>query len=341
MDSIDIENLEAELKKSFSSVTSEQDLEQVRLHWLGAKGVLKACFQQLGSLPQEKKVLVAQRLNQMKSALEAFVAEKRKEFSAAQQHKELAEQWIDLTLPSKNPGIGALHPIRLIERRIAALLKPFGFRIVEGPEVESEYYCFDSLNIPKHHPARDMQDTFYTDPEGVLRTHTTSVQARELEKGKLPIKIISCGRTYRNEAEDSSHQSMFHQCDLVWVEEGVTFSNLLALLTHVLHGLYGSQRGVRFVPKYYPYTEPSLGAQIDCLLCRGAGCPSCKGSGWVTILGAGMIHENVLKEFGYDSQKVQGMAFGAGTSRLAAQFFQLPNLKSLYVNDLRLLRSLA
>ena len=339
MDSID--TLEADLHSSLSLVASEQDLEQVRLHWLGSKGVLKPYFQQLGSLPQDKKVEAAQRLNQIKATVEEFVASKRTEFSIAKQHQELAEQWVDLTLPSQNPGLGTLHPIRLVERRIAALLKPFGFCVVEGPEIESEYYCFDSLNIPKHHPASDMQDTFYTDPEGVLRTHTTSVQSRELEKKALPVKIISCGRVYRNEAEDTSHQSMFHQCDLVWVEEGVTLSNLLALLTYMLHGLYGSERGVRFVPKYYPYTEPSLGAQIDCFSCQGKGCASCKGSGWVTILGAGMIHENVLREFGYDPKKVQGMAFGAGTSRLAAQFFQLPNLKSLYVNDLRLLRSLS
>jgi phenylalanyl-tRNA synthetase alpha chain len=339
MDSID--NLEADVHKSLSSVVSEQDLEQVRIHWLGAKGVLKPFFQQLGALSQEKKVEAAQKLNRLKSTVEAFVAEKKIEFSIARQHKELSEQWIDLTLPSKNTGAGVLHPIRLVERRIAALLKPFGFRIAEGPEIESEYYCFDSLNIPKHHPARDMQDTFYTDPGDVLRTHTTSVQSRELEKGALPVKIITCGRTYRNEAEDASHQAMFHQCDLVWVEKGITFSNLLAILTYMLHGLYGRDIGVRFVPKFYPYTEPSIGAQIDCLFCKGKGCSSCKGSGWVTILGAGMIHENVLKEFGYDPNTVQGMAFGAGTSRLAAQFFHLPNLRSLYINDLRLLRSLA
>lgn len=340
MSSIDIEDLESSLQQSLGFVVSEQDLERVRLHWLGAKGLLKQRFAQLGSFEQSQRVEMARRLNQMKTTLEAFVDEKKKEFSQASQMRELSEQWIDLTLPSKNCGPGVLHPIRLIERRIAQLLKPFGFRIVEGPEVESEYYCFDALNIPKHHPARDMQDTFYTDPEGVLRTHTTSVQSRELEKGVLPLKIISCGRTYRNEAEDSSHQSMFHQCDLVWVEEGLTLSHLLALLKHVLHGLYGEGRLIRFVPKFYPYTEPSIGAQIDCLLCDGKGCPSCKGSGWVTILGAGMIHENVLKEFHYDPKKISGMAFGAGTSRLAAQFFSLPNLKSLYVNDLRLLRSL-
>ena len=337
----EIDEVEEALRISLNSVSSEAELEELRIRWLGAKGVLKNLFQKLGSYEQNKKIEIAQRLNRMKSTLEEFIAAKKREFLEKKQHNELAEQYVDLSLPSKSPGLGSLHPIRCIERTIADMLKPFGFRIVDGPEVESEYYCFDALNIPKHHPARDMQDTFYTDPEGVLRTHTTSVQARELEKGNLPLKIISCGRTYRNEAEDSSHQSMFHQFELVWVESGLTLSHLLALLSHVLHGLYGNERRVRFVPKYYPYTEPSLGAQIDCQTCCGNGCPSCKGSGWITILGAGMIHENVLREFHYDPKLVSGMAFGAGTSRLAAQAYGLPNLKSLYVNDLRLLRSLA
>jgi phenylalanyl-tRNA synthetase alpha chain len=341
MDPLNIGDLEQELEQAMKRVSSEQELEQMRTQWIGTKGLLKSLFQQLASLEQSKKVETARSLNHIKATVEAFVERKREEFAQQRQQRELESQWVDFTLPSKNVGRGVVHPIRQVERMITKLLKPFGFRCVEGPEVESEYYCFDALNIPKHHPARDMQDTFYTDPEGVLRTHTTSVQARELEKGALPVKIITCGRTYRNEAEDSSHQSMFHQFDLVWVEEGITLSHLHALLIHILHGLYGKERKVRFVPKYYPYTEPSIGAQIDCLICHGKGCPSCKGSGWVTILGAGMIHENVLKEFHYDPRKVSGMAFGAGTSRLAAQFFHLPNLRSLYVNDLRLLRSLA
>jgi phenylalanyl-tRNA synthetase alpha chain len=161
-----------------------------------------------------------------------------------------------------------------------------------------------------------------------------------LEKGKLPVKIITCGRVYRNEAEDASHQSMFHQYDLVWVEEGISLSHLMALTQHILRGLYGSERKIRFVPKYYPYTEPSIGPQINCLFCQEKGCPACKGSGWVTVGGAGMIHENVLREFNYDPKKVSGMAFGLGTSRLAAQMFHFPNLKSLYVNDIRVLRRL-
>lgn len=334
---LDVDTLTKEWNTSCQQIHSEKELDEIRRAWLGAKGTIKQLFQQIASLDLTEKVEVAKKLNFLKHTIEEWIEGKKKEFS---QNRYLVGDWVDLSLPAKSAGVGLVHPIRLIERRITALLRPFGFRVVEGPEIESEYYCFDALNIPKHHPARDMQDTFYIDPEGVLRTHTTSVQARELEKRQLPVKIITSGRVYRNEAEDSSHQSMFHQYDLVWVEENLTLSHLMSLVAHVVHGLYGTTRKIRFVPKYYPYTEPSIGAQIDCNLCTTAGCPSCKGSGWVTIVGAGMIHENVLNEFQYDSHTVSGMAFGFGTSRLATQFYGLPNMKSLYINDLRIVRGL-
>jgi len=340
MEAIHVEKIDKQLDLALKKVASESDLEALRAEWLGRDGVFTKLFKTVGTLEQGKKIETSKKLNQLKSKLKEFISMKREAFSAKKQERELAKEWLDLSLPSRNPGLGAIHPIRLVERKITSLLRPFGFQVVEGPEVESEYYCFDSLNIPKHHPARDMQDTFYVDPEGVFRTHTTSVQARELEKGNLPVKVISYGRAYRNEAEDSSHQSMFHQYELVWVEKGLTLSHLMALLAHILHGLYGRDRKIRFVPKYYPYTEPSIGAQIDCNLCENQGCSSCKGSGWVTMVGAGMVHENVLKEFNYDPRSVTGLAFGFGTSRLASQFYNMPNIKSLYVNDLRQLRSL-
>lgn len=320
---------------------SEGDVEALRISWLGSKGKVKGLFQAIACLESSQKIAAAKRLNFLKERVEGWVEEQKKRLSDKKKEEALLQQYVDLSLPSRNCGLGLVHPVRLVERRITALLRPFGFRLVDGPEIESEYYCFDALNIPKHHPARDMQDTFYTNPDGVLRTHTTSVQARELEKGELPVKIITCGRVYRNEAEDSSHQSMFHQYELVWVENGLTLANLLALITHVLRGLYGAKRNVRFVPKFYPYTEPSIGAQIDCLFCGTDGCPSCKGSGWVTIVGAGMVHQNVLREFGYDPQLVSGAAFGFGTSRLATQFYSIPSMKALYANDLHLLRGLA
>jgi phenylalanyl-tRNA synthetase alpha chain len=180
-----------------------------------------------------------------------------------------------------------------------------------------------------------MQDTFYLSNDRILRTQTTSVQARELQKKELPVKVASFGRVFRNETEDHSHQVMFHQFELVWLEEGLTLSNLMALITHVLKGLYGKRRKVRFVPKFYPYTDPSIGPQIDCALCRGEGCAPCNGAGWVTIAGAGMIHRNVLLEFGYDPEKVSGFAFGLGTSRLATQFFGVPTMRTVYDNDFR------
>lgn len=337
---MDLAEIEKGLRSLPAKVASEEELEEIRRAWLGSKGFLKLSFKEIGSLPQEEKIEAAKKLNLMKSQLEEYLETQKKHVSSSVTDA-LKEQYLDLSLPAKTPGLGSIHPIRRVERIITDLLKPFGFSVVEGPEVETNYYCFDALNIPEHHPARDMQDTFYTTTGHVLRTHTTSVQSRELEKGKLPVKILTRGRVYRNEAEDASHQSMFHQYDLVWVEEGLTLSHLMALITHFLRALYGHERKIRFVPKYYPYTEPSIGPQINCLFCHEKGCPACKGSGWVTIAGAGMIHENVLREFNYDPKKVSGMAFGLGTSRLASQMFHFPNLKALYVNDLRVLRSLA
>jgi phenylalanyl-tRNA synthetase alpha chain len=336
---MDIEAVSQKVKDLPAKISSEAELEEIRRSWLGTKGIFKNLFKELDSLSKEEKIECATKLNLLKAQVETYIDAKKEELEKNALNI-IGEEYFDFSLPAISSGLGSIHPIRKLERKMTEILKPFGFEIVEGPEVETDYYCFDSLNIPKHHPARDMQDTFYTTTGNVLRTHTTSVQSRELEKGKLPLKIITCGRTYRNEAEDASHQSMFHQYDLVWVEEGLSLSNLMALLTHILHGIYGPERKVRFVPKFYPYTDPSIGPQINCQFCNEKGCPACKGSGWVTIAGAGMIHENVLKEFGYDPKKVSGFAFGCGSSRLTAQMFHLPNLKSLYVNDLRVLRSL-
>ena len=337
---VKFEDLSKELSSSFKQVKDEQSLEQFRISWLGSKGIVKDLFKQLREIPVEQKAKYAKELNQLKNSLEILIKEKEASLNDAQRNKNIEVEYCDLSLPSQTPGLGAFHPIRLVEQKIAELLKPFGFKVVEGPEIETEYYCFDALNIPKHHPARDMQDTFYTDTGELLRTHTTSVQARELEKKELPVKIISAGRVYRNETEDTSHQSMFHQYDLVWIDRGITLSHLMGLLNYILQGLYGRDRRVRFVPKYYPYTNPSIGAQINCSLCQAQGCSACEDSGWVTILGAGLVHKNVLLEFGYDPKEASGMAFGFGTSRLAAQFFNAPNLKTLYDGDLRYLGSL-
>jgi phenylalanyl-tRNA synthetase alpha chain len=339
--STNLENLRTRFTAGLAQVKDKAALEGLKREWLGKEGILKTGFQQLREIEASEKPKVAAVLNELKAQLEEFLVSKEREFSNAQRLTSLETEFVDPSLPGRSPGFGRVHPITAVERRIYELLKPFGFQIVQGPEVETEYYCFDSLNIPPHHPARDMQDTYYTVTGHVLRTHTTSVQARVLEKGGVPVKIASFGRTYRNETEDASHQAMFHQFELVWIEQGLTLSNLMAIITHILKGLYGKRRKVKFVPKFYPYTEPSLGPQIDCGSCAGAGCSFCGGSGWVTVAGSGMVHRNVLKGFGYDPDQVSGFAFGLGTGRLATQACGLSDARVLYENDLRIYRRLA
>lgn len=337
---ISFEKLDSDLKSQFKAIASLQDLDLLKRDWLGKDGILKGLFKQMGALSQEEKPVIAQKLNQLKTNLEDFLLAKENELKSQSLKAALNNEFLDLSLPAPVVGRGRIHPVTEIERKVTQILKPFGFKVVHGPEIETNYYCFDSLNIPPHHPARDMQDTFFTTDGHLLRTHTTSVQARVLKAGGLPIKVCSPGRVYRNEKEDASHTAMFHQYELIWLEQGLTLANLMALMSHIAKGLYGKRRKVRFKPKFYPYTEPSLGLDIDCALCQGAGCSMCGGAGWVTVVGAGMIHRNVLKEFGYNPDEVTGFAFGFGTTRLTAQQFDLPRAKMLYENDLKVLRSL-
>ncbi len=338
-----LENI-IDIRKQFlseqASVKDDQQLNTFRIAWLGKEGILKKLFSKLKDVPGPDKPAFAQEINSLRDQAEEFVRLTQEVLATEQRTKKLAEEYLDLSLPANYLGLGNVHPVRLVERKITKILKKFGFSFVEGPEVETEYYCFDALNIPKHHPARDLQDTFFTESGHVLRTHTTAILSRELEKKELPLKSIYAGRVYRNETEDASHQAMFHQYDLVWIEEGIGLSHLMGLMIAILKGVYGQDRKVRFVPKFYPYTEPSLGAQIDCALCQGRGCPVCDGAGWVTVAGSGVVHRNVITEFGFDPEKVGGIAFGFGTSRLAGQFFNAPNLKTLYDADLRYLGAL-
>jgi len=341
-----ISDLSERFEREVSQVQRPDDVDLLRRDWLGKEGFVKELFKGLREVSAEEKPAVAQLLNQLREKVEGVLEAKDQGFKSKALQRQLDEEYLDLSLPEAGSGLGAVHPVTIVEERITEILRPFGFQNVMGPEIETDYYCFDSLNIPKHHPARDMQDTYYTETGHVLRTHTTSVQARVLqqralfENGKLPIKVASLGRVYRNETEDASHQAMFHQYELVWVEEGLTLSHLMGLITHILKELYGKRRKVRFVPKFYPYTEPSIGPQIDCSVCRGEGCAACGGAGWVTVGGAGMVHRNVLSEFAFDPEKVSGFAFGLGTSRLAGQMYNFPHLRSVYENDLRVLKEI-
>lgn len=337
----DLLTIHDRFRDALSQADDLAQLDQVRRDYLGKNSELKQALKDLRSVPEGQRAQLAKTLNDMKESIEAEIESWKLRLEERGRRAEIEREWVDLSLPGIAPRRGGRHPITEVEFRCLDVLRQLGFRLEVGPEVESEFYNFDALNIPQHHPARDMQDTFFIEGDLLLRSHTTPVQARVLEQRQpLPIKIASAGRVYRNEAVDATHMPMFHQLEGFWVDAGLTFAHLKGILRFVVQSLYGGERPFRFKPKYYPYTEPSVGMDIACISCGGAGCSACHGAGWVTIIGAGMIHRNVLLTFGYDPDEVSGIAFGWGTTRMAAQWIGLGRIKSLYDQDLRLLRSI-
>lgn len=337
----EITRLREEFRKSLEEAGDVAALEEVRRRYFGKQSALKEAFKQMQQVPAAERPAYARHLNDIQAAMEAELETARRTVEEATLKARLEAEWIDLSLPGVAPRLGARHPVSEVERRCLAVMRQLGFELVDGPEVESQFYNFDALNIPEHHPARDMQDTFFVSGGLILRSHTTPIQARVLEERRpLPIKVASAGRVYRNEAVDATHLAMFHQLEGFWVDRGLNFAHLKAVLRFVATGLYGEGRRFRFKPKYYPYTEPSLGMDIACTGCDGAGCVACHGAGWVTIIGAGMIHRNVLETFGYDPNEVSGIAFGWGTTRMASQWVGVEKVKSLYEMDMRLFHNM-
>lgn len=337
----DLSRLVDNFSQKLKTLQTKQDLQHLKTEFLGKKSQLKQNFQQLKHWDLAQRPQRAQQLNHIQRYFEESLKEQASHLAQQEIEEQLAQEWVDLTMPGTAPPFGAKHPIADLEKRMRALLRQLGFEFVDGPEVEDPYFCFDALNIPKHHPARDLQDTFWVEGKRVLRTHTTSVQARVLQqKPKLPIKVASAGRVYRNEAVDATHTAMFHQMEGFWLDTNISFTHLKGILMFLAKRLFGESHRFRFKPKYYPYTEPSIGLDVSCTNCLGEGCEACHDNGWITLIGAGMIHRNVLLEFGYDPDQVTGLAFGWGTTRLAAQWVQLSNIKSLYEQDLRLFHAL-
>lgn len=336
-----IESLRQQFVTALAAAQTPADLEEIQRQFLGKKSDLKLAFQNVRTLPAEQRASSAKLLNETQQSWEQALTERRQAQEQAELERRLVAEWQDLSLPGTVARRGALHPVTLVERRCLEVLRRLGFVLEEGPEVEQENYNFDFLNIPKHHPAREMQDTFYVTGGLLLRSHTTSVQARILEQRRPPpIKVASAGRVYRNEATDATHLPMFHQLEGFWLEKGLSFAHLRGILDFVAHEVFGSDGVFRIKPKFYPYTEPSIGMDIRCASCSGQGCGACHGAGWITIIGAGMIHRNVLTQFGYDPDEVSGLAFGWGTTRMASQWTSIKKVKSLYQQDLRLLRGI-
>jgi len=330
MSEFDVAGALAAFRAALAGATTPAALDVVRRQHSGKKSPLKAALKTLRQVPPERRKDVAAAINTARATVEAELEVATASLAARVMAQRLEAERMDLTMPGL-PAVqrGARHPLTEVEQRCLDVMYRLGFTVVDGPEVESTYYCFDALNIPKHHPARDMQDTFYVDGELVLRTHTTSVQARELSKSpELPVRIVSMGRVYRNEAVDATHLAMFHQFEGVWVEPGLTFAHLKGVLAFIVEELFGKGK-MRFKPKFYPYTEPSIGVDLAT--------PSGE---WITVLGAGMIHPKLLIQFGYDPDAVSGIAFGLGTTRMASQKVGLDTLKPLYDQELPLLSRL-
>ena len=337
---MNVDALLDQFRSDLAAASSPAELDVVRRTHTGKKSPIKSAFKGLRALDPDQRAATAAALNDASQTIERELDTATHAIEAAALADQLNAEWQDLTMPGQTAPRGARHPLTDVENQCMDVLRRLGFTLVDGPEIDGAYYNFDALNIPEHHPARDMQDTFWVTGGLLLRSHTTTVQARVLEqKPELPIRIASAGRVYRNEAVDATHLAMFHQFEGLWIDQGLTFANLKGLLSFIAKSLYGEGR-IRFKPKFYPYTEPSVGVDLACAICNGAGCEACHDAGWVTILGAGMVHPKVFREFGYDPSAVSGIAFGLGTTRMAAQWAGVSKVKSLYDQDLAVLHDL-
>jgi len=333
--------LEREIKKlieqfhnQISSVKTPEDLKKIKSEYIGRKGIITQMLKNITSLPEEDKPKIGQLLNQAKGEFQCAILEKEKEIF--QEEAERVEQ-IDLTIPGRNFKLGTIHPVELILKSTEEIFLGMGFCVVDGPEIELDYYNFEALNIPKDHPARDDQDSFYITPEVLLRTQTSPMQVRIMENQSPPVRIISTGKCYRRDAIDSTHSPMFHQIEGLAVDEDIALSDLKGVIIEFCQQIFGKDRRVRFRPGYFPFVEPGAEVDVSCGLCKGKGCQSCGYSGWLEIMGAGMVHPHVLEMAGYDSEKYTGFAFGMGAERIAMLKYGINDIRLFFENDLRFL----
>ena len=316
---------------------NRQNLDHIRVQYLGKKGELTEIMKQIGSLPNEAKPKLGQAVNEAKNKLQMAISMRLDVLNAIELEQKVALEKIDVTLPGVGQVQGALHPVSTSMQRIENFFSKMGFAIEYGPEVEDDYYNFEALNIPEHHPARSTHDTFYFNLKTVLRTHTSGVQIRTMEKQQPPIQMIAPGRVYRCDS-DMTHTPMFHQIEGLWVDEKVSFTDLKGLLNAFLNAFFEKNLKMRFRPSYFPFTKPSAEVDMECVICEGQGCRMCKKTGWLEVLGCGMVHPNVLKSGGIDSDKYRGFAFGMGVERLTMLRYGINDLRLFFENDLRFLK---
>jgi phenylalanyl-tRNA synthetase alpha chain len=331
-----LDKLRTDASAEFEQALSIEELGGARSKFLGRKGLIASLLKGLGALPADERRAAGEAINTVKGALEAELEGRITAIRDRDLAEKLATERLDVTLPGRRMPLGGRHPVIQVMDQVEEIFHGLGFDIAEGPEVELDYYNFEALNIPKDHPARDMQDTFYIEDDVLLRTHTSPVQIRVMEGHSPPIKIIAPGTVYRRDS-DLTHTPMFHQVEGFMVDRGVRMSDLKGVLSHFLHTLFGAATEVRFRPSFFPFVEPGAEVDIRCVICKGSGCRVCKGTGWLEILGAGMIHPEVLGAVKYDPDTVSGFAFGLGIERIAMLKYGIDDLRLFFENDLRFL----
>jgi len=338
-----LEGLKAEALHELQHVQDPQQLNDLRVKYLGKKGALTEILRGMGSLSAEERPVIGQVANDVRSAIESVIDEKQAVFQAQETENRLRQETVDVTLPGRKLPAGAVHPLHKVTQEIEDIFIGMGYSIAEGPEVETDYYNFEALNLPKDHPARDMQDSFYITDEILLRTQTSPVQVRTMKamNGKSPVKIICPGKVYRRDDDDATHSFQFNQIEGLVIDKNIRMSDLKGTLLQFVQQMFGSQARIRLRPSFFPFTEPSVEVDVSCVQCGGNGCRMCKQSGWLEILGAGMVHPRVLEMGGYDPEEVSGFAFGMGVERIALLRYGIDDIRSFYANDLRFLNQFA
>ena len=335
-----IKQLKDEAAAAVGGAGNLEALNDIRVKYLGKKGELTGILRGMGKLPPEERPLVGKIVNEARAELESLLESKQEELRGKELENRLASERIDVTLPGRRTPLGHLHPLTLTLNRIKEIFLNMGFSIEEGPEIEKDYYNFEALNLPKDHPARDMQDSFYITEDILMRTQTSPVQARTMEahEPNSPIRMIAPGRVYRRDDYDASHSPMFTQVEGLVIDKGISLADLKGTLELFLRQIFNDKVKVRLRPSFFPFTEPSTEVDVSCVMCHGEGCKVCKGTGWLEILGAGMVHPHVLEMSGYDPHQVSGFAFGLGVERIAMLSYGIDDLRLFYDNDMRFLQ---
>lgn len=333
-----LERIRQDALQELEAAKEQLSLENLRVKYLGKKGELTAILKQMGKLSAEERPVIGQLANEVRSSIETFMAERAEELKAQALQHRLEQEKIDVTMLGTPCAMGHKHPLTIVLDEIKEVFIGMGFDIVDGPEVETDYYNFEALNTPKNHPARDTQDTFYINENVVLRTQTSPVQIRTMEKQEPPIRIISPGRVYRSDAVDATHSPLFHQIEGLVVDKNITFADLKGTLETFVKRLYGEDSVVRFRPHHFPFTEPSAEVDVQCFNCHGEGCRLCKNEGWIEILGCGMVHPQVLRNCNIDPEEYSGFAFGLGLERVTMRRYNIDDLRLFYENDVRFLK---